>query len=312
MYIMYNNTIILYILYIKINYSIIIIIKITIAYSRNCIVGNLLMTYSVQFSSLISAMKLCLIPLGVLLRILTLHVETSSIQEGLLVGPGLADRAILECSFLDYRGHLDLAPSVWCSSYMSRSFFWALEMFTRSSQLHILNITGLLAQLIVVFSLEHIERIVSGSTFGLAATVYWLNPVTILSCHVSPIPHMLHMLICIILISATKFDWGVSCASFLILTACSLQFIVLLPSFFLLNLPDVPVYKYRFLETVFWYTLVVSSVIIVLYFLFTFVRQYVDIALLSVRELFRREIFSVDSYSFSPSLSLLWYLNVQV
>jgi hypothetical protein len=57
---------------------------------------------------------------------------------------------------------------------------------------------------------------------------------------------------------------------------------------------------------------VVSSVIIVLYFLFTFVRQYVDIALLSVRELFRREIFSVDSYSFSPSLSLLWYLNVQV
>lgn len=185
-------------------------------------------------------------------------------------------------------------------------------MFSKGSQENILMVLGLLAQLFVASALEHIEKKTSGSNSGLASKLYWLNPLTMLSFHLSPIPHLLHVLIAMVLISVTRFDFVTSCASILILVSCSLHFFAMIPSFCLLHLPEIPVYKYHFLETVFFVTCIIATVTFSFYSLFDVIRHYFDLIFEVVYNMFYQEVFSVDSRSFSPSMSLLWYLKVQM
>lgn len=257
-------------------------------------------------------MKFSLIAVGLVFRAILHSVDPSSTTQGLMVGPAFSNDLILECSFLNHRQHLNIAPANWCSSYIARFFFGILEMFSKGSQENILMILGLLAQLFVASALEHIEKKTSGSNSGLASKLYWLNPLTMLSFHLSPIPHLLHVLIAMVLISVTRFDFVTSCASMLILVSCSLQFFAMIPSFCLLHLPEIPVYKYHFLETVFFVTCIIATVTFSFYSLFDVIRHYFDLIFEVVYNMFYQEVFSVDSRSFSPSMSLLWYLKVQM
>jgi hypothetical protein len=215
-------------------------------------------------------------------------------------------------SFLNHRQHLNIAPATWCSSYFARFLFGILEMFSKSSQENILVLLGLLSQIFVASALEHIEDKTSVSNSGLASKLYWLNPMTMLSFHLSPIPHLLHTLISMVLISVTRFDFVLSCALMLVLVSCSLQFLAVIPSFCVLHLPEVPVYKYHFLETVFFGTCTIATVNFIFYSLFDVIRHYFDKIFEMMYNIFHHEVFSVDSRSFSPSMSLLWYLKVQM
>ena len=151
-------------------------------------------------------------------------------------------------------------------------------------------------------------------SFAFASSTYWLNPANVFGTLISPFPFLVHMLILVAFRCAVesrkhggrKYPLGilyvfVVCLVSALLTYISPQFVVLIPALVVLMCRGDGEY---FNMTRFTYTIGALA---------TFIGwSLICFEVKSPTEFLRKDMYGLDAHSYSPTLSLNWYLYMQI
>lgn len=261
-----------------------------------------------------SFFNLQVILLGLLLRFIFSYHDISRMTSGLLVGPQFTNDVILECGFLHARAVGYLASPTWCSQGFASIVLKAFGNLSMATQMNLLRLSAIVMQLMVAKMIHTIETATIGPSAakGFSAAFYWLNPWCIVACLQSPIPIALHFLISATIASINHLHISISIMLYIALYVWSFQFLALLPCVIWLLFVSLRAYSVFIYQSMMLVSSIILTTTVLLYASSSKARHAIHFATTYYAASLYEEIHGLDSYSHSPSVSLTWYLNVQV